>query len=104
MAFGLKKREPPNSDVDLQRPGDQASEELAHPPTQPSHGRGLTDGCPASSAHASTGATERRSAALSARLGSLVRAIEVNDEDRIEEAILRLSRSSRVLAPLAFAV
>jgi len=46
----------------------------------------------------------RRSAALSARIGSLVRAIEANDDARIEEAILRLSRSHRVLAPLALAV
>lgn len=39
-----------------------------------------------------------------ARIESLVRAIEENDEARVEEAILRLSRSRRVLAPLAFAV
>jgi hypothetical protein len=38
------------------------------------------------------------------RIGSLVRAIEENDEARIEEAVLRLSRSRRMLAPLAFAV
>ena len=43
-------------------------------------------------------------AALMARIGSLVRAIQDNDEARIEEAILRLSRSRRVFAPLAFAV
>jgi hypothetical protein len=42
--------------------------------------------------------------ALATRIGSLVRAIEENDEARIEEAILRLSRSRRALAPLAFAV
>ena len=41
---------------------------------------------------------------LSARIGALVRAIQDNDEARIEEAILRLSRSRRVFAPLAFAV
>lgn len=46
----------------------------------------------------------RRSAALGARVRSLVRAIEDNDDTRIEEAILRLSRSRRVFAPLAFAV
>jgi hypothetical protein len=34
----------------------------------------------------------------------LIRAIESNDEARIEEAVLRLSQSRRVLAPLAFAV
>ena len=41
---------------------------------------------------------------LPARVGSLVRAIEDSDDARIEEAILRLSRSRRVFAPLAFAV
>ena len=49
-------------------------------------------------------ASGARPASLSARIGSLVRAIEENDEARIEEAILRLSRSRRVFAPLAFAV
>jgi hypothetical protein len=38
------------------------------------------------------------------RIGSLVRAIEENDEARIEEAVLRLSRSRRIFAPLALAV
>jgi uncharacterized membrane protein len=38
------------------------------------------------------------------RTGALVRAIQDNDEARIEEAILRLSKSRRVFAPLAFAV
>jgi hypothetical protein len=42
--------------------------------------------------------------ALATRIRSLVRAIEENDEARIEEAVLRLSRSRRVLAPLALAV
>ncbi|MFL5860478.1 MAG: hypothetical protein ACJ780_06835 [Solirubrobacteraceae bacterium] len=35
---------------------------------------------------------------------SLVRAIEENDEGKVEEAILRLSRSRRVFAPLALAI
>ena len=35
---------------------------------------------------------------------SLVRAIEENDEAKVEEAILRLSSSRRVFAPLAFAI
>jgi hypothetical protein len=43
-------------------------------------------------------------ASLSSRIGSLVRAIESSDEARIEEAVLRLSRSRRVFAPLAFAI
>jgi hypothetical protein len=42
--------------------------------------------------------------ALATRIGSLVRAIEENDEARIEEAVLRLSRSRRAFAPLALAV
>ncbi len=46
----------------------------------------------------------RRLASLSTRIGSLVRAIEESDEARIEEAVLRLSRSRRVFAPLAFAI
>ena len=41
---------------------------------------------------------------LSSRVGALLRAIEESDEARIEEAVLRLSRSRRVFAPLAFAV
>ena len=47
---------------------------------------------------------KRRLASLSARIGALLRAIEASDEARIEEAVLRLSRSRRVFAPLAFAV
>lgn len=43
-------------------------------------------------------------ASLSTRVGSLVRAIESSDEARIEEAVLRLSRSRLVFAPLAFAI
>ena len=46
----------------------------------------------------------RRPAAFWARVRSLVRAIEENDEAKVEEAILRLSRSRRVFAPLAFAI
>src|SRR5690349_17048998 len=46
----------------------------------------------------------QRVAALAARIGSLVRAIEDNDDAKIEAAILRLSQSRRVFAPLAFAV
>jgi len=39
-----------------------------------------------------------------ARVRALVRAIQENDEAKIEEAVLRVSRSRRALAPLAFAV
>ena len=47
---------------------------------------------------------DRRSATFAARARSLVRAIEENDEAKVEEAILRLSRSRRVFAPLAFVI
>ena len=43
-------------------------------------------------------------ASLATRIGALVRAIEESDEARIEEAVLRLSRSRRVFSPLAFAI
>ena len=49
-------------------------------------------------------AEDRRSATFAARVRSLVRAIEENDEAKVEEAILRLSRSRRTFAPLAFAI
>jgi uncharacterized membrane protein len=47
---------------------------------------------------------QERLAQLSTRVGSLVHAIEESDEAKIEEAILHLSRSRRVFAPLAFAI
>ena len=46
----------------------------------------------------------RRARALASRVRSLVQAIKDNDEARIEEAVLRLSRSRRIFAPLAFLV
>jgi hypothetical protein len=46
----------------------------------------------------------RHGRALYARIVSLVHAIESNDTAKIEEAVLRLSRSRRAFAPLAFAV
>lgn len=45
-----------------------------------------------------------RSGARARRIRSLVRAIEDNDEARVEAAVLRLSRSRRIFAPLGFAV
>lgn len=45
-----------------------------------------------------------RLGSLRTRIGALVRAIEESDEAKIEEAVLRLSRSRRVFSPLAFAV
>jgi hypothetical protein len=41
---------------------------------------------------------------LVARIQGLVRAIQENDQDQIEAAVLRLSRRRRALAPLAFMV
>jgi uncharacterized membrane protein len=46
----------------------------------------------------------QRVASLPARVGALVRAIEQSDQAGIEEAVLRLSRSRPVFAPLAFAI
>jgi len=46
----------------------------------------------------------RHVGALSARIRSLVRAIRENDDAKIEEAVLRLSRTRRAFAPLGFAV
>ena len=45
-----------------------------------------------------------RRASLATRIGALMRAIEESDEARIEEAVLRLSRSRRAFSPLAFAI
>lgn len=41
---------------------------------------------------------------LIARINALVRAIKENDDVKIQEAILRLSRKRRAFAPLAFAI
>ncbi len=48
--------------------------------------------------------TSRRTAIFGDRIASLVQAIQHNDDDEIEQAILRLGRSRRVFAPLGFAV
>ena len=106
MAHGLKRREPPNSARAAQPPSGQLSEDLAHPEAHASPTQSPTDGpdSPASSVESSSQGSEGRFAALSWRIAALVRAIQDNDEARIEEAILRLSRSRRIFAPLAFAV
>jgi hypothetical protein len=46
----------------------------------------------------------RRLDSAATRVRSLIKAIQENDEAKIEEAILRLSRSRRIFAPLALAV
>ena len=106
MADGLGRRRPRGSDVGGPPPGDLASKDLAHSNAQrsPTHGPGNGPDSPASPAEPPGPGSGRRFAALSARIGSLVRAIQDNDEAKIEEAILRLSESRRVFAPLAFAV
>jgi hypothetical protein len=53
---------------------------------------------------AAGGDPSERRVPLGARIRALVRAIRENDEARIEAAILRLSQSRRIFAPLAFAV
>ena len=79
---------------------------MADPNAQRSPTHSLANGpdSPASPAEPPSPRSRRRLAALSARIGALVRAIQDNDEAKIEEAILRLSESRRVFAPLAFAV
>ena len=49
-------------------------------------------------------AIRARLGSLSARIESLVRAIEESDEAKIEAAVLRLSGSRRVFRPLVFAI
>jgi uncharacterized membrane protein len=106
MADGLKKRGTRSSAATARPQGDQASEDLARPEAQQSPTHSPTNGpdSPASSFESSSQGSERRVASLSARISTLVRAIQDNDEARIEEAILRLSRSRRIFAPLGFAV
>src|SRR6516165_9476361 len=60
-------------------------------------------GRPCDSAGVPASAQSRREILLSG-IGRLVRAIQENDEDAVQTAVLRLSRSRRVFAPLAFVV
>jgi hypothetical protein len=48
--------------------------------------------------------SRRPTATLAAQARSLIRAIETNDADKIEAAVLRLSQRRRIFGPLAFAV
>ena len=102
MADRLRSDGPPNSPAAAEPPGDRASKDLAlvTTPQSPTVSPTEDTNAPASSSRRS----ERRFAGLYARIGTLVRAIQDNDEARIEEAILQLSESRRVFAPLAFAV
>ena len=65
---------------------------------------GLESGGDVTRTEASGGHHEHRLAAFKSRISSLVRAIEDNDDAKIEEAVMRISRSRRAFAPLAFAV
>ena len=97
----------PKTAVGVQPPGDRSSDDLAHPDEQQLGTRDPTDGLDSSASSSGSsgqGSMRARFAGLSARIGTLVRAIQDNDEARIEEAILRLSHSRRIFAPLAFAV
>lgn len=105
MAHGRKRPRAPGSAVAAEPPGDQSSEEPAPPDVQESPALPPTDDpVSATSIKSPSRGSHRRIAGLSARIGSLVRAIQDNDEARIEAAILQLSESHRVFAPLAFAV
>ena len=66
--------------------------------------RPSAQGGPAQGGPAQTGPARNPRTGLAARIRSLVRAIQENDEEDIQEAILRLSRSHRALSPLALAV
>jgi hypothetical protein len=96
----------PKSPGVVETPVDQASEDVARSTAAQSPAPGPTDGPRAARPAVDSSSEEggRRFASLSARIGALVRAIQDNDEARIEEAILHLSESRRVFAPLAFAV
>ena len=96
----------PRSPGVVEPPVDQASEDVARStapqPTAPSPTDRPCSPGPAVASSSEGGG--RRFASLSARIGTLVRAIQDNDEAGIEEAILHLSESRRVFAPLAFTV
>src|SRR5450755_510877 len=97
----------PKTPVGVQPPGDRPSADLAHPDEHQPGTRDPThspDSSASSSGSSSQGSKRPRLASFSARIGTLVRAIQDNDGARIEEAILRLSRSRRIYAPLGFAV
>ena len=102
MADRLRSDGPPNSPTPAEPPGDRAAKTLALVTTPQS--ATVSPAEDTKSPAASTRRSERRFAGLSARIGTLVRAIQDNDEAKIEQAILRLSKTRRVFAPLAFAV
>jgi hypothetical protein len=100
MADGLRRGAPRNSAAATEPPGDRP-EDLAHATTLQSPTISPTEGTKPLAT--SSRRSEPRRNGLYGR-GGLVRAIQDNDEAKIEEAILRLSESRRVFAPLTFAV
>ncbi|MGZ6693908.1 MAG: hypothetical protein ACXVHQ_41840, partial [Solirubrobacteraceae bacterium] len=85
---------------------DPASEDVARSNALQATAASPTDGpgSPPPVVDPSNQGSARRFASLSARIATLVRAIQDNDDARIEEAILHLSEKRRVFAPLAFTV
>jgi uncharacterized membrane protein len=96
----------PTSPGVVESAGDPASEDVARSSAPRPTAASPTDGpgSPRPAVDSSSHGGGRRFAYLSARIRTLVRAIQDNDEARIEEAILHLSESRRVFAPLAFTV
>jgi hypothetical protein len=88
---GVLSMRDPHAAVDVELPGDRASEEVARSDAPqlntPSPGDGRES--PTSSAATVSHGSGRRLAVVSARIGTLVRAIQDNEEAGIEEAILR---------------
>ncbi|MGZ4266310.1 MAG: hypothetical protein ACXVS6_19595 [Solirubrobacteraceae bacterium] len=96
----------PNTPEGVESPVDQAPEDVArsHAPQPAAFSRTNGAGSPGAAVDPPSPGGERRVAFLAARIRTLVRAIQENDEAGIEQAILHLSESRRVFAPLAFAV
>jgi hypothetical protein len=84
--------------------GSSATEEEVPDPSAPQRGPRVGGHAHVGSAEQANGQSDRRLAAVRGRIASLVDAIDKNDDAAIEQAVLRLSRSRRALAPLAFAV
>ncbi len=98
-------REDPSLDQPAHR-DDPSLDQPARPVPEPSSPgeRTVSVAAPASSGVSSKVSSGRHSGSLLTRIRSLVHAIQNNDEAAIEAAILRLSRSRRIFAPLAFAI
>ncbi len=106
MGFGLNKLRSTGSATRTPDAEDPSLDESAHSAPEPSPPGERVAGiaAPPSSVDSSKLSSGRRSASLVTRIRSLVQAIQGNDEAAIEAAILRLSQSRRIFAPLAFAI